>query len=112
MKKYSDRINEEKTLGEYIVLNENEFTYLNESDRLEVQSILKEFGDRKLSELDEGAMGKIFGGVAGFLIGPTIGKIIAHALGIEKGIVYDMMTSKVVNAALGASIAKYIGNGK
>lgn len=98
----------EKTLNE-IVLNESDFQYLNESQRQEVQEILTKFGDKKISELDEGILGSIIGGLTGFIVGPAIGKVIANALGIEKGIIYDMLTSRLVSAALGASITKYIG---
>jgi len=46
----------------------------------------------------------IFGAALGFLIGPSIGKVIARALGVEKGILYDMFTSRLVSAALGNAI--------
>jgi hypothetical protein len=52
------------------------------------------------------------GGVAGFLVGPAIGKVIANALGIEKGIIYDMLTSRLATAALGAALTKYMGKKK
>ena len=42
-------------------------------------------------------------------IGPSIGKVIAKALGIEKGILYDMFTSRVVGTALGVAISKSFG---
>jgi hypothetical protein len=61
-----------------------------------------------LKDLDEGVLGSILGGIAGFTIGPAIGKAIANALGIEKGILYDMFTSRVVVAALGAMLGKKI----
>jgi hypothetical protein len=61
--------------------------------------------------LDEGIIGRLIGGIAGFFIGPKIGRVIAHALGIEKAILFDMFSSKLVGAALGSAIAKYIGGG-
>lgn len=103
---------EEKTLNEYIVLKDGEFDYLNESERAQVQDILKEFGDKKVSELDEGFLGRILGGVAGFIVGPMIGKVIANALGIERGIIYDMLTSRLASAALGSALTKYVGSKK
>jgi hypothetical protein len=48
----------------------------------------------------------ILGGIAGFLAGPAIGKVIANALGIERGILYDMFTSRLVGAALGSAIQR------
>lgn len=102
----------DKPLNEYISLQEGDFDFLNESQKMELQEVLKQFGDKKVSELDEGVIGSILGGVAGFLVGPAIGKVIANALGIEKGIIYDMLTSRLASAALGAALTKYIGSKK
>ena len=96
----------------YIKLNESDFSYLEESEKNEVQEILINFGDKKISELDEGILGSIIGGLSGFIIGPTIGKIIANTLGIDKGIIYDMLTSRLVCTALGAALSKYIGGSR
>lgn len=112
MKTFNQVTENEKPLASYMQLNESEFTFLNEAERIEVQDIITQIGDKKLSELDEGFLGQILGGVAGYVIGPAIGKVIANALGVEKGILYDMMTSKLVSVALGASIAKYMSGGK
>jgi hypothetical protein len=102
----------EGTLGSYVKLNESDFQYLNESERDEVQEILRKFGDKRIDELDEGILGSILGGLTGFVVGPAIGKVIANALGIEKGIIYDMLTSRLVGAALGSAITKYVGGKK
>jgi hypothetical protein len=102
----------DRPLNEYITLQDSDFEYLSESEKYELQEVLREFGDKKVSELDEGILGKIFGGVAGFLVGPAIGKVIANALGIDKGIFYDMLTSRLASAALGAALSKYIGGKK
>ena len=103
---------EERTLNEFITLNDGEFDYLNESERDELQEVLKEFGGKKLGELDEGFFGKILGGITGFLVGPMIGKVIANALGIEKGIIYDMLTSRLATAALGSALSQYMSSKK
>ena len=110
-------------------LEESEFPYLTEEENLEVNEYVKlyeeEYGDlskldnkfiakilkveeSELENLDEGLFGKIIGGTAGLLFGAAIGKIIANALGVEKGILYDMFTSRLVNVALGAAIGKHI----
>lgn len=102
----------ETNLNEFVSLKDTDFEFLNESEKMELQEVLKQFGDKKVSELDEGVLGSIFGGVAGFLVGPAIGKVIANALGIEKGIFYDMLTSRLACAALGASLTKYMGKNK
>lgn len=71
-----------------------------------------EDGSIDLELIEENLLKRIAGGVAGFVIGPSIGKIIAKALGIEKGILYDMFTSKLVGTALGSSLTKYLGGKK
>lgn len=83
---------------------------LTESEVIEAERVYKELAEyikeNGIEKLDEGILGRIVGGLAGFVIGPAIGRIIASALGIEKGILYDMFTSRLVSAALGASLAK------
>lgn len=89
--------------------------YLTEQENVQIDEYVKMFESEHgtdLSMLDEAFFGKILGGVAGFLVGPTIGKIIANALGVEKGILYDMFTSRLVSTALGSSIAKQMGDKK
>lgn len=75
---------------------------------------LKNMGlnEEQIKDIDEGFLGKVVGGLAGFVIGPKIGRIIAKALGIEKGILYDMFNSKLVGAALGSAIVKNFGKKK
>jgi hypothetical protein len=63
--------------------------------------VMQEGGEEAVEhELEEGLLGTI----AGFVMGPAIGKVVAKALGIEKGILYDMFTSRLVSAALGSAI--------
>ena len=58
--------------------------------------------------INEGFLGSIFGGLTGFALGSTISKAIAGVLGIEKGAFYDLLTSRLVGAALGAVLGKKI----
>lgn len=55
---------------------------------------------------DENLYEGVFGGIIGFLAGPSVGKIVARALGLEKGILYDLITSRLVSAAIGNAIQK------
>lgn len=90
-----------------------DLSYLTEEEIVESERIYKELQEaveiHGIQNIDEGILSTIIGGAAGFFLGPTIGKIIANALGIEKGILYDMFTSRLVSTALGASLAKNIG---
>jgi hypothetical protein len=80
----------------------------NISENLRISS--EEYGG--LQNINEGILGNILGGTAGFFLGPSIGKVIARALGVEKGILYDLFTSKLVGIALGAAIAKQLEENK
>ena len=65
--------------------------------------------DRLNEEItNEGLLGSIIGGLAGFALGKSIGTMIARVLGIERGIFYDLLTSRLVGTALGASIGKRV----
>jgi len=64
--------------------------------------------EEQIEKLEENLLKRVLGGAAGFLVGPGVGKVIAKALGVEKGVLYDMFTSRLVGAALGDSIAKQI----
>ena len=84
--------------------------YLTESENFEVDRWTQICEDEyEGNPMDEGVLGELVGGVAGFLVGPTIGKIMAKALGVNRGIQYDMFTSRLVSAVMGTAIAKAIG---
>ena len=83
---------------------------LNEAEVAIAERIYRELSEQiaihGIEGIDEGLLGKIVGGVAGFIVGPALGKVVANALGIERGILYDMFTSRLVSTALGAAIGK------
>lgn len=81
----------------------NEEIKFNEEVYIKLQEYLK---THDIKDIDEGILGSIVGGAVGFLAGPALGKTIANALGIEKGILYDMFTSRLVTTALGAALGK------
>lgn len=98
-----------KLFSEYLQASQTGLQYLTEAENAEVDNWVRVFEEEfnnDLSMLDEGFIGRLVGGAAGFLVGPTIGRIIANALGVEKGILFDMFTSRLVSAALGSAIAK------
>jgi hypothetical protein len=57
---------------------------------------------------NEGFIGSILGGLTGFALGQAAGKIVANALGVEKGLLYDLFTSRLVGAAIGYHLGKRI----
>lgn len=89
MKKISD---------EYCELNESQMQLVNESATKIAEMLTK-------GEVDEGILGGILGGLTGLAIGPTIGKAICKALGIQSGMLYNLLTSR----AFTTMVASYMG---
>jgi hypothetical protein len=106
---------EETTLlfTDYRATKQKGLDYLTEDENIAIDEFVEEvFEGEFAGKVEEGLFGRVIGGVAGFLVGPTIGKIIAKVLGIEKGVLYDMFTSRLVSTALGSAIAKYMTENK
>ena len=59
--------------------------------------------------IEEGIFGAIGGVVLGSAFGPKLGAAICKALGVEKGLLYDFLTSKALCGVAGAAIANNIG---
>ena len=79
---------------------------LNESQMIEVENASEQLSELiKKGEIDEGVIGSLIGGLTGVTIGPSIGKAICKALGIERGLLYDLFTSRIFTTA----VASYIG---
>lgn len=89
MKKISD---------EYCELNESQMQLVNESAD-KIAEILSK------GEIDEGILGGIIGGLTGMTMGPAIGKAICKALGIQSGMLYNLLTSR----AFTTMVASYLG---
>ena len=64
---------------------------------------------REGQEIDEGFFGTLLGGLAGATLGASVMKAICKALGVEKGMIYDLLTSKLVCGIAGAAIANNMG---
>jgi hypothetical protein len=101
-----------KTFNE-VLNNESIFegidvSYLTESELLEAVNVYtklnESFEKGGIEELEKEIQEGLLGTIAGFIMGPAIGKVVANALGIERGILYDMLTSRLVSAALGSAI--------
>ena len=79
---------------------------LNESQLIEVENASEQIAELiKKGEIDEGVIGSLIGGLTGVTIGPSIGKAICKALGIERGLLYDLFTSRIFTT----TVASYIG---
>ena len=79
---------------------------LNESQIIEVENTSEQIAEMlKSGNIDEGVIGSLIGGLTGATIGPSIGKAICKALGVERGLLYDLFTSRIFTTA----VASYIG---
>lgn len=90
MKKISEEIYE---------LNEEQQQLIDETSE-KIAALLSEN-----KEIDEGILGSIIGGLTGITIGPAIGRAICKALGIQSGMLYNLLTSR----AFTTLVASYIG---
>lgn len=90
-----------KNLQEHII---NKRAQLIESKSDELSNIIKEGQD-----INEGFFSSLLGGLAGVTLGATVMKAICKALGLEKGMIYDLLTSKMVCGIAGAAIANNLG---
>lgn len=62
---------------------------------------------QKGEEITEGIFSGILGGGASVLVGPSIMKAITKALGVAEGSpLYNLLTSKLILAAIGYTLAK------
>lgn len=103
---------EEKEVSDAIEKNE-EPRELTEDEKEKAKQIAKDIIEEAervggVDNIDEGFFGKAFGTVAGWLVGPTLGEVVANALGVEKGILYEFLTSRLAGAAVGNAIAKHL----
>jgi len=108
MKSYKNLIGHESAIFESHEIEGLTLTEVADAERIyeELEIIYESEGLEGLASLDEGFLSKIIGGAAGFVIGPSVGKIIAKALGINRGLLYDMLTSRLVGTALGSALTK------
>lgn len=60
-------------------------------------------------EIDEGFFGALIGGLAGVSAGAAIMKAVCKAIGVDKGPLYNLLTSKVICGVAGAAIGNSIG---
>lgn len=88
-----------------------EYDSLNESEKISIGVLIESLSKENLEELNESLLSNIIGGTLGFIIGPSLGKRIANALGIEKGPLFDLFTSRLVNTAIGMAISKGVSGG-
>lgn len=75
------------------------YTYLLESIDTAIED------DRPLDDvIDEGVLSGLIGAGLGVTVMPAIMKAVCGALGVERGVLYDLLTSKLVNAAVGGKL--------
>jgi len=79
----------------------NENTSINESSK----NILDYIADAANGkEIDEGVLAGILGGGIGLALGPKVGQAICNVLNIQKGVLYDLLNSRLVTTAICAKL--------
>lgn len=91
-----------------ISLNES---LVNNGKRVNVYNVInegvkvaKKKGMRTEEVIKEGILGGLVGAITGATFGPAVGKAICDALGITRGVLYDLFTSKLVTGAICAKL--------
>lgn len=74
---------------------------VNESEKNILDCIHDVANDK---EVDEGIIAGVLGGLAGVAIGPKIGEALCAALNVQKGVFYDLLTSRIVTGAICAKL--------
>jgi hypothetical protein len=95
------------TFEEYSCISDT-MDAINKFDKEEKDSLMEDIMNNfKEAGVDtsEGVFSSMLGAAGGALIGPAIGKAVAGALGVEKGALYDLLTSRLVAAAIGKELA-------
>lgn len=67
------------------------------------ESVLRSIEENK-GDISEGLFSGILGGITGAVAGPAIMKAVCSALGIEKGAIYDLLTSRLVITAIATKL--------
>lgn len=99
LKKFDNNYEETISLNEKKIILELD-TFLNEN-KIEISDV-EDF----LANANEGLLGGLIGGLAGFALGQSVGKVIARCLGVDKGLLYDVLTSRLMSTALGYELGK------
>ena len=84
---------------------------LNNNKKVNVYNIVNEGvkiarkkGKKTEEVIKEGILGGILGGLTGATFGPAVGSAICDALGITRGVLYDLFTSRLVTGAICAKL--------
>ena len=84
---------------------------LNNNKKVNVYNIVNEGvklarkkGKKTEDVIKEGILGGILGGLTGATFGPAVGAAICDALGITRGVLYDLFTSRLVTGAICAKL--------
>lgn len=89
---------EEKTINQIVDIFDKEYKDKGKS-----------FVEFQNDVLNEGKLGQLLGGLSGLALGKTMGKILGNVLGLEEdGLLYDLFTSRLFGASLGAALGKRI----
>lgn len=116
IKTYTDMLNDKHTDAEALklfnelyekinALSDKELRYISESVKNNIPENVESIETELNTLQNEGFFGGATGLIGGLIAGDKLGKAICQALGVTNGPLYNLLTSKVVIAA----ISTYLG---
>lgn len=91
----------EKEFSELFFESLEDYNSINESEK-NILDCIHDVANNQ--EVDEGIIAGVLGGLAGVAIGPKIGEALCSALNVQKGVFYDLLTSRIVTGAICAKL--------
>ena len=82
-------------------VEETDVEILSESDQAIIDYI---FETNAGKDVDEGLVAGLLSTIGGVAFGPRVGQAICAALGIQRGALYDLLTSRLVTTAICAKL--------
>lgn len=92
----------ENELPELIYEASKSYNHINESEEKNILDCIRDVTNEQ--EVDEGIIAGVLGGLAGVAVGPKIGEALCSALNVQKGVFYDLLTSRIVTGAICAKL--------
>lgn len=85
-------------------------TFISKNNNVILESKIDKLSEaiNRGQQIDEGFFSSLLGGVAGLTAGSAVMKAVCKSLGIEKGLLFDLLTSKVICGVAGVKIANLI----
>lgn len=92
----------EEELPELVYEASKSYNHVNEAEERNILDCIRDAANGQ--EVDEGIIAGVLGGLAGVAVGPKVGEALCAALNVQKGVFYDLLTSRIVTGAICAKL--------